>query len=66
VKNILAVVRFCYDFVVGDDWRIALTVVAGLAITYGLSRAGLPAWWALPAVIVVALPLSLLRAARGR
>jgi hypothetical protein len=65
VRAILAFVRFCYDFVVGDDWRIALAVVAGLAITYGFSRAGVPAWWAMPVVIVIALPLSLLRAARG-
>ena len=57
---------FCYDFLVGDDWTIALAVVAGLAITYGLSRTSLPAWWALPTVIAVALPVSLWRAVRGR
>ncbi|WP_279580643.1 hypothetical protein [Fodinicola feengrottensis] len=33
---------FWYDFVVGDDWRVAVAVVIALALTYGLSRLGLP------------------------
>lgn len=34
--------RFWYDFIVGDDWKIAASVVTALAITLGLSKAGLP------------------------
>jgi hypothetical protein len=56
---------FWYDFVIGDDWVIAAGVVAGLAGTYGLSRAGISAWWLVPAVMVVLLPVSLSRAASG-
>jgi hypothetical protein len=55
---------FWYDFVVGDDWVIAVGVVASLAVTYALSRTAVPAWWLLPLVLAVLLPLSLWRAAR--
>jgi hypothetical protein len=56
---------FWYDFVVGDDWVVAAGVVVGLAATYLLShQAGVPAWWVLPALIVILLPASLWRAAR--
>jgi uncharacterized membrane protein len=34
----------------------AVSIVAGLAATYLLSRAGIAAWWLLPAVIAVLLP----------
>jgi hypothetical protein len=59
-----AFVAFWYDFVIGDDWWVAAGVAAGLAVTYALSRAAMPAWWLLPACLVVLLPLSLWRAAR--
>ena len=56
--------RFWYEFVVGDDWRIAVAVVAALAVTSLVAMAGLPAWWVLPAAVLVVLPLSVWRAAR--
>ena len=59
-----AFVAFWYDCVIGDDWWVAAGVAAGLAVTYALSRAAMPAWWLLPACLVVLLPLSLWRAAR--
>ncbi len=57
---------FCYDFVVGDDWRVAVGVVVALTVTYGVSRTGVPAWWIVPAAVALLLPVSLLRAARRR
>jgi hypothetical protein len=57
---------FLYDFVVGDDWRIAVAVVIGLAVTYAVSRTSVPAWWLLPVLLVVALPASLWLAVRRR
>jgi hypothetical protein len=57
---------FWYDFVVGDDWRLALAVVAGLSLTALLVHAGLPAWWVLPALVIVSLTISVSRARRGR
>lgn len=57
---------FWYDFVIGDDWRVAVAVVLALAVTFGLSRAGLPAWWVAPVGVVAVLPWSLWRARRKR
>jgi hypothetical protein len=56
---------FWYDFVIGDDWVVAAGVVVGLAGTYGLHRAGVPAWWLLPLVLAALLPVSLQRAISG-
>ena len=61
-----AFLAFLYDFVVGDDWRIAVGVVIGLAVTYGVSRTTVPAWWVLPVMLVVLLPASLWVAVRKR
>jgi hypothetical protein len=58
--------KFWYDFIVGDDWRVALYVIAGLGVTYLVSRSSLPAWWVMPVTVVVLLPLSLFRAVRRR
>ena len=54
---------FWYDFVVGDDWRVAVGVVVALALTYVLSTAtSIPSWWVLPVAVVILLTLSLRRA----
>jgi hypothetical protein len=58
--------KFWYDFIVGDDWRVAAAVVVGLALTYALSRSSIAAWWVLPVAIGVFLPVSLWRATRPR
>lgn len=50
---------FWYDFVVGDDWRIAAGVVVALLVTYAVSRSGAPAWWIVPAGVAVFLVTSL-------
>jgi hypothetical protein len=58
---------FWYDFIIGDDWRIALIVVAGLATTAVLVHAGnVNAWWLMPLVVVAALTLSLFQATGWR
>jgi hypothetical protein len=57
---------FWYDFVIGDDWRGAMAVVAGLVLTAVLAHvAGLPAWWVMPVAVFGALGWSLRRAASG-
>lgn len=63
-RRISAFAAFWYDFLVGDDWRVAVGVIAALALTYGLSTTTIPVWWVLPAAVVVLLPLSLWRVAR--
>jgi hypothetical protein len=56
---------FWYDFIVGDDWRVAVGVVAGLAATAGLVHAGVNAWWLLPVVVIALLGLSLRRVVKA-
>lgn len=62
MTRLRALAAFCYDFVVGDDWRVAVGVALGLAATAGLVHAGINAWWLLPAVAAALLGLSLRRA----
>lgn len=57
---------FWYDFIIGDDWLVAAGVAAGLALTYVLSRTVVPAWWLMPLLLALLIPLSLWRAARKR
>jgi hypothetical protein len=64
--KLTAVLRFWYDFVVGDDWRIAVAVIVGLGVTFGVSRASIPSWWVLPAIVAALRPVSVWRVARLR
>ncbi len=64
MSRLQALARFAWDFVVGDDWRIAVGVVLALAVTALLAGTGLAVWWLLPAVVVVLLGWSVWRAAR--
>jgi hypothetical protein len=63
-RRLRGFLAFGYDFVVGDDWLVAAGVLVGLAVTYALSRTSVPAWWLLPVLLAVLLPVSLWRAAR--
>jgi len=65
-SRVRAFLAFVYDFVIGDDWRIAAGVVAGLAVTYAVSQTSAPSWWVMPALLVILLPASLWRATRKR
>ena len=57
---------FWYDFIVGDDWQIAVIVVVALALTAVLAHAAsVNAWWLLPLAAFGALGWSV-RRARGR
>ena len=55
---------FWWNFVVGDDWRVAAGVAAGLGLTWLLVRAGADVWWVLPAAVALVLVLSVWRDAR--
>jgi hypothetical protein len=65
MNRLRAIAIFLYDFVVGDDWRLALAVVLGLAAAGLLAQQGIPAWWTLPVVVVAALGLSVYRARKA-
>ena len=57
--------QFWWDFVVGDDWRIAVGVAIALGATAALAATDQPAWWLLPVAVALLLYLSLRRAARS-
>ncbi len=65
MNRLEALGRFVWDFVVGDDWRIALVVIVGLAMTAIVAGAGATAWWILPVATLAVLGLSVWRAARS-
>jgi hypothetical protein len=54
----MRVVRFLWDFVVGDDPFVAAGVVVAVALT-----AVVEVWWLLPLAVLVLLYASLRRAA---
>jgi hypothetical protein len=62
MKYVMAFLRFWYDFIVGDDWRVAAGVVVALALTAALAHDGVAAWWLMPAAVVAILLGSLRRA----
>jgi uncharacterized membrane protein len=58
---LMAFGRFWYDFIVGDDWTVAVIVAIALAATWLLHTAGVAAWWLLPAASAGAVGASLYR-----
>jgi hypothetical protein len=63
MSRVLAVGRFVWDFVVGDDWRIAVGVVLALGLTAVIAGAGTPAWWVMPTAVLLLLAASVWRVA---
>ena len=50
------------DFIVGDDWRIALGVAVAIGVTAILATSTVAAWWVLPVSVIGLLGFSLARA----
>lgn len=65
MRRVEAFFRFLYDFIVGDDWRIAVGVAIALGITAIVAGTDVVAWWILPVAVAVLLGYSVWRAARG-
>ena len=63
---ILAVPRFLYHFIVGDDWTMAAAVFIGLALTAILNANHVVAWWLIPVIVGFMLGISLRRAGSAR
>jgi hypothetical protein len=55
------VALFLWDFVIGDDWRIAAGVGVALAVTAAVST-----WWLLPLAVAALLAVSVAREATRR
>ncbi len=56
--------RFWWDFIIGDDWRLAAGVVAGLGVAALLAHRDVAAWWVMPVAVALTLAWSLRRATR--
>ncbi len=59
-------VLFWYDFIVGDDWVVAVGVLAVLGVAAVLARSEIDylAWVFVPVAVVLVLSFSLWRAIR--
>jgi hypothetical protein len=66
VSRLDALARFVWEFVVGDDWRLAAGVVVALGVTALARDAGISAWWILPVAVAALLWSSVRGAARHR
>jgi hypothetical protein len=66
MKRAEAVLRFIWDFVIGDDWRIAAGVALALGATAIASNGSAAVWWILPLAVAMLLALSVWAASRSQ
>ena len=63
IRRFHAFCAFWYDFIIGDDWLVALGVTLALAITFAGSRStDASVWWIIVVAVAILLPLSVFRA----
>ncbi len=55
---------FWYDYLVGDDWQIAVGVVLVLALTFLVAPVWAAAWLLMPLAVLVLMPYGLVRSLR--
>jgi hypothetical protein len=55
---------FWWNFIVGDDWRVAAGLAVALAVTWVLAHQDVAAWWVLPLAVAALLVGSVVREAR--
>ncbi len=65
MSRLAAFGRFWWDFVIGDDWLVAVLVAVAIGATAALAAANITAWWLLPVAVLLVLWLSLRRAIRS-
>jgi hypothetical protein len=55
---------FWWDFIVGDDWRVAVGIALALGLTAALATTWASAWIVMPLAVAAVLWMSLRRVAR--
>ena len=65
MSRLAAFGRFWWDFVIGDDWLVAVLVAVAIGATAALAHSGVTTWWLLPLAVLLVLWLSLRRAIRS-
>ena len=58
MRRLKAFGMFWYDFLIGDDWRVAVGVVLALAVTAAVAHTSVPAWWIVPVAVTLLLPFT--------
>ena len=64
MSRLTAFGRFWWDFIVGDDWLTAASIVVAIAVTATIARTDTTAWWVMPPAVLLVLYTSLRRATR--
>ena len=65
MSRLVSFARFWWEFVVGDDWLVAVAVALGIGATAALASEHVAAWWLLPLVVALVLYVTLRRATAG-
>jgi hypothetical protein len=65
MKYVRGFFHFWYDFIVGDDWRLAVGTALLLVVTYAAAGSHPGVWWLLPVGVVALLSVSVHAAARA-
>jgi hypothetical protein len=58
--------KFWYDFLIGDDWRLAAGVVAAISGLFVAAHHGVNWWWLLPFAVALLLVISVTHEMRRR
>ncbi len=66
MNRLVAFGEFVWEFVVGDDWRVAVGVVVAIGVTALVAASSVAAWWILPVAVAGLLALTLARELRSR
>jgi hypothetical protein len=61
VKYVRSFARFWWNFVVGDDWRLAAGLAVAITLTWLLTHEDVNAWLLLPIAVALLLADSLRR-----
>jgi hypothetical protein len=65
MRRMRAVGRFWWEFIAGDDWRIAAGLATALGLCTLLVHESVAAWWLLPLAVLALLTELLRRATRS-
>ena len=65
MRYLVALLRFWWNFIVGDDWRVAAGLAVAFAGTWVPAHHQLSAWWVLPLAVALLLVGSVVRGVRN-
>ena len=66
LRRLKAFGAFWYDFIIGDDWRVAAAVIAAFLVTWAVSTTSVSAWWITPVFVFILIPVTLWRTVSGK